>query len=85
MKLKTEMIQKINTVEHVKIFFTQLLDESLNFHPDTPFEDYINGETRLDTYTIEEAAIRNKLLEQSFYVCEAFNIDIYELCMEIFQ
>jgi hypothetical protein len=79
------MIQEIKSIEDVKTFFRQLLAEDLNFHPDTPFEDYINGETRQDTYTPEEAALRNELLNQCFDVCEREGDDIYELCMEIFQ
>jgi len=79
------MIQKIDTIEDVKTFFRQLLVEDLNFHPDTPFEDYINGETRQDTYTKCEATLRNELLDQCFDVCERQGEDIYELCMEIFQ
>ena len=79
------MIHEIKSVEDVKKFFRQLLAEDLNFHPDTPFEDYINGETKVDTYTKEEAALRNELLDQSFDVCEKSGEDIYEMCMEIFQ
>lgn len=78
------MIQQIKTIEDVKTFFQQLLAEDLNFHPDTPFEDYINGETRHPTYTYVEADIRNKLMEQCFDVCDEVNIDIYEIANEIF-
>lgn len=61
-----------------------MLAEDLNFHPDTPFEDYIHGETRQATYTRAEADIRNQLMEQCFDVCEQVNIDIYEIANEIF-
>jgi hypothetical protein len=64
------MIAKIETIDDVKTFFRQLLAEDLNFHPDTPFEDYINCETELDAYIKEEAEIRNKLLDESFDVCD---------------
>ena len=79
------MITEINDIEDVKIFFMELLDEDLNFHPDTPFEDYINCETRQDTYTAEEAVTRNKLMDACFEVCENNGVDIYELAIEIFQ
>lgn len=79
------MIQKIETIDDIKTFFRQLLAEDLNFHPDTPFEDYINVETGQDTYTPEESKLRNELLDQCFDVCEREAIDIYELCIEIFQ
>jgi hypothetical protein len=79
------MIQTIETIENVKVFFRHLLSEGLNFHPDTPFEDYINSETRLDTYTEEEANLRNGLLDECFNVCERLDVDIYEIANEIFQ
>ena len=79
------MIQEIKTVEDVKTFFEELLSEGLNFHPDDQFEDYINYETKEPTYTEEEAALRNNLLEQAFQVCENEGQDIYELCIEIFM
>ena len=79
------MITQINGTEDVKTFFRQLLVEDLNFHPDTPFEDYINCESRQDTYTPEEAATRNKIMDACFEVCESINIDIYELANDIFN
>jgi len=78
------MITEINDIKDVKTFFKQLLDEGLNFHPDTPCEDYINCETRQDTYTPEEAVTRNKLMDTCFEVCESINIDIYELSYGMF-
>lgn len=79
------MIQEIKSIEDVKTFFRQLLAEDLNFHPDTPFEDYITSETKVDTYTTKEAEIRNRLLEECFDTCEKEKVDIYEIAMEIFQ
>ena len=79
------MITQINGIEDVKTFFRQLLVEDLNFHPDTPFEDYINCESRQDTYTPDEAATRNKIMDACFEVCESINIDIYELANDIFN
>lgn len=78
------MIQEIKTIGDVRTFFKQLLAEGLNFHPDTPFEDYINCETTHPTYTVVEADIKNQLMEQCFDVCEQVNIDIYEIANEIF-
>lgn len=79
------MIQQIKTVEHVKIFFEALHAEGLNFHPDDPFDGYINYDTKEPTYTNEEAAERNRLLDRAFDVCEKEGVDIYELCIEIFM
>ena len=46
------MINCIETIEDVQTFIKQLLDEGLVFHPDTPFEDYIdlNSGTSLFTF-----------------------------------
>ena len=79
------MIQQIQTIEDVKEFFQCLLDEDLNFHPDNDFNDYINGQTRLPTYNKAEVQIRNDLLDQAFIICDQSNVDIYELCCEIFN
>lgn len=45
------MIQVINTIDDVNAFFTELLDESLNFHPDEGFANYINIDTSEPTYS----------------------------------
>lgn len=79
------MIQEIKTVEDVKTFFNKLLAEELNFHPDDDFANYINYETKVPTYTEEEAVLRNRLLTQSFEICEREATDIYEVCIEIFM
>ena len=79
------MILEINSVADVQTFFNELLAEDLNFHPDDDFSNYINGETRLPTYTKEEAKLRNYLLDQSFAACKHDGADIYELCIEIFM
>lgn len=79
------MIKSISTVDDVKIFFKQLFAEGLNFHPDDPFEDYINTDTKEPFYTEEEAKVREILICEAFEVCENENIDIYEICIEIFE
>lgn len=78
------MIQVIKTVEDVQAFFRELHAEDLNFHPDDDFSNYVNIDTGQPTYTISEAVERNKLLDQSFEVCEQNRVDIYELCIDIF-
>lgn len=79
------MIQAIYTVEDVQKFFNDLHEEGLNFHPDDDFNNYINIDTREPTYTTDEAAERNKLLDQAFDVCDKNGVDIYELCIDIFM
>lgn len=72
------MIQAINTIEDVRTFFQQLLEESLNFHPDEDFANYINCETSQDTYTPVEAELRNRLMDEAFEVCGQNKVCIYE-------
>jgi hypothetical protein len=79
------MIQEIITVEDRKTFFEELLAEGLNFHPDDDFSNYINYETKEQTYTDDEIALRNQLLDQAFEICEKEGADIYELCIDIFM
>jgi len=78
------MIQEIKSINDVKIFFRELLEEGLNFHPDESFENYVNVKTRLATYTSEDAEKRSRLLDEAFNVCKKSRTDIYELCMEVF-
>lgn len=78
----------IESVEDVKAFFRHLVDEhNLSFHPDDMFEDYISCEGSINTFTLEECAIYNRLMDESFVVCEKANADIYEigLCEQTFD
>lgn len=77
------MIQGINTIDDVKAFFTQLLNESLNFHPDEDFANYINIDTSEPTYSVEGAQMRNQLMDKCFEVCDHYHADIYELAQEL--
>lgn len=74
------MIKDINTIEDVKLFAFQLVNnENLSFHPDDDFSDYINLETKERLYSVEEAASLNQLMEKCFDICEQNDADIYEL------
>ncbi|WP_133162683.1 hypothetical protein [Flavipsychrobacter stenotrophus] len=79
------MIQQINTVDDVKIFFNELLAEGVNFHPDDPMETYQHRDTGKSFYNDQETFVRNNLLAQAFDVCETEDADIYELCIDIFM
>ncbi|MDD4992830.1 MAG: hypothetical protein PHR83_11400 [Paludibacter sp.] len=74
------MIQEINTIQDVELFAFQLVnDESLSFHPDDDFSNYINLETREPLYSNEEVSTLNKQMERCFNICDQFGVDIYEL------
>jgi hypothetical protein len=78
------MIEKISSIQDVELFMKQLVKEGTNAHPDEDFNHYINIETGFPTYTPEAAKIRNRLMAQSFDVCEAAGQDIYSIMQEIF-
>ena len=77
----------ILSVEDVKVFFHHLVDErKVNFHPDDDFADYICYEDRTPTFTQTEVAIYNRLMDESFDVCEKANVDIYDIgCTFLFN
>lgn len=77
------MINTIETVEDVRLFAEQLLQEGVNIHPDEDFRNYINTTTKLPTYTDEESIMRNDLMEKCFELCEKTGEDIYEIMGEV--
>jgi hypothetical protein len=73
------MVKQISNLADVEKLAGCLKAElGLGFHPDDPFEDYINIETKEPIYTPEQARLRNDLMNQAFLICERENVDIYE-------
>ena len=76
----------INKVEDVKVFFHHLLYElNVNFHPDDDFKDFVNTTTHEPSFNDEDAVLYNRLMDESFEVCEKANIDIYEIGLSEFK
>ena len=70
----------IKSVEDVKTFFHHLVNErKLNFHPDDDFADYICCDDKTPSFTEQEVLVYNRLIEESFDVCEKANVDIYDI------
>lgn len=70
----------INTTEDVKQFFHHIVqDRKINFNPDDAFEMYVSIETHEPSFTAEECKLYNRLMEESFCICEKENADIYEI------
>lgn len=68
----------IKSVKDVEAFFHHIVFErKVNFHPDDMFEDYVSCEGGINTFTLEECAVYNRLMDESFNVCEKEGIDIY--------
>ena len=73
----------ILSVDDVKMFFNHLIDErKVNFHPDEDFANYICIADKTPTFTKEEVDIYNRLMDESFDVCDKANVDIYEIGIE---
>jgi hypothetical protein len=53
----------------------------VNLHPDDSFVEYVDFKTGLPTFTMEEATIGNRLMDECFDVCKENSADIYELAM----
>ena len=70
----------ISNVEDVKTFFYHIVyKRNVNFHPDDRFDNYINFETEEPTFTPEECAIYDRLIDQSFDVSDGSGVDIYDI------
>lgn len=68
----------INSVKEVEAFFHHIVYErKVNFHPDNLFEDYVSCERGINTFTLEECTIYNRLMDESFKVCTGAGVDIY--------
>jgi len=78
------MITEIKNLKDAADFMHCLIDEGVNAHPDTDFNDYVHMETGEPSFALHEAALRNRLMEQAFEVCELNNEDIYSFMQEIF-
>ena len=78
------MITEILTIPDVEEFMRQLVQEGTNAHPDEDFNNYVNMGTGLPAYAPEEAAERNRLMNQCLDVCEAEKRNIYDVMQEVF-
>ena len=78
--------KKIRNENDVRMFFAYLIQqEKLNFHPDTNFSEYVNFETGEASFNVEEISHYNRLMNDSFLVCNRENIDIYNLSFGILK
>lgn len=76
----------IKSVKDVETFFHHIVSErKVNFHPDDMFEDYVSCEGGINTFTLEECAIYNRLIDECFAVCKKEGVDIYEIGLEELQ
>ena len=77
---------RITSVDDVKEFFHHLVSErNLNFHLDDRFEDYVSCDDGSNTFSQEESSVYNRLMDESFAVCEKNGVDIYAIGFELMQ
>ena len=73
-------VSHITSVKDVEVFFHHLVFErKVNFHPDDDFANYICIADKTPTFTKEEVDIYNRLMDESFDVCDKAKVDIYEI------
>lgn len=73
----------IKSVEDVNTFFHHIVSErKVNFHPDDMFEDYVSCEGGINTFTLDECAVYNRLMDESFDICKKEGVDIYSIGLE---
>jgi len=77
----------LKTKQDVHRFFAYLLNDlELNFHPDTPFEDYINLESGQPSFTPEQQKQLNQRMDEAFKIAKGDDGDeIYQIAVEEFN
>lgn len=71
---------EINTVADVNNFFDWLVkDVGANLHPDDPFDLYVNSHTGERTFSDDDAAYYDSVMDKCFDVCDKNNVDIYTI------
>lgn len=77
---KFNLNNPITSVNDIRSFVEYIINtEQVSFHPDTPFNDYINLETKERTYTDEEAELRDSKLQECFEFGEMNGFDAHEM------
>lgn len=70
----------IITVKDAEKFFHHIVfKRKVYFHPDNMFEDYVSCEGGINTFTLEECATYNRLMDECFSACEKEGVDIYTM------
>lgn len=74
---------KIINKEDAELFINHIIiEKSINFHPDTPFSDYIDSKSGLPALSKEECDAAEKMLDECFDVC---GDEVYEIGLRVFN
>jgi|SRR6185312_15630237 len=79
------MIQEVNTIQDVTTFIEDLTKEIGDYNPFGDFTNYINPVTNERVYTDEEAALRKRLLERCFEICQQQSCNFIYLSLVVFE
>jgi hypothetical protein len=70
----------IQTLPDVIAFFHHLVAvDRISFHPDQHFAEYVSVENGSPSFTPEQAAHYDALMDRAFAVCRREGADIYEI------
>ena len=64
------------------LFHHIVFERKLIFHPGDMFENYVSSKSGINTFTFEECSINNRLMDESFDVCEKVDMNIYKTGIE---
>lgn len=79
-------ISHMKSLADVKAFFRALNRKlGLAWHPDTPFEDYVQVGTKgeVKTFDKKEAVRLNRLMSGAFKVCKNAKVELYQLAYDM--
>lgn len=79
--MKYKFPENIITKNDLKIFIQELADKNAIYHFEDRASDIINGSESKPLFTKKEAAIVQRLVNQSFALCEKCNIDIFGILL----
>ncbi len=79
-----DLLSEEASIEDVREFFDELLDQGFNFHPDEEGAGYV-GETGEASFTIGEAREYDRLMARAFEVCGYDDTDVYDVSIERFE
>lgn len=69
--------------DDVKVFFHHIVVEKhVSFHPDDDFADYVDSSVENPIFNEQEVVLYNRLMDESFDVCEKANVDIYSIGLD---
>ena len=78
--MKYTAASHINSVKDVEVFFHHLVDDrKVNFHPDDDFANYVCLADNTPSFSAVEVVMYNRLMDESFDVCDKADIDIYDI------